>query len=128
MIFDSSSDSAEFDGVASTSATFSRFSWRRSSADTWTVSYCTASRANFAPASLYARLARAAIASESSVMKVCWTQPACACCVPSVRVVALAVVRNAFASAAVGAGFEGVCAQPIVVAHALARIKVLIMV
>ncbi len=61
-------------------------------------------------------------------MNVCWTQPACPCSVPSFRVVAFAVVRNALASAAVGAGLEGVCAQPIAAAHALTSSNTLIMV
>ena len=64
----------------------------------------------------------------SSVMKVCCTQPAWPCSMPSFSVVALTVSRNAFASAAVGAGLDGVCAHAIVVAHALTRIRVLIMV
>ena len=74
---------------------------------------CVASFANCAPASLAAWFARAAIASVSSVMKVCCTQPAWPCWMPSFSVVSLAVSRKAFASAAVGADEEdGVCAQP----------------
>ena len=74
MIFDSSSDSFGSDGDARTSETFRRFNWRRSSADTWTLSYLVDSLAKRAPASLAAWFARAAIASVSSVMKVCCTQ------------------------------------------------------
>src|SRR5476651_2012308 len=52
MIFDSSSDSFGSVGDARTSETFRRFNWRRSSADTWTLSYLVDSLANRAPASL----------------------------------------------------------------------------
>jgi len=62
---------------------------------------------------LAAWLARAAIASVSSVMKVCWTQPAWPACIPSFSVVALAVSRKAFAAATVGTEAEdGAGAQP----------------
>jgi len=59
-------------------------------------------------------------------MKVCCTQPACPCSTPSFNVVALALSRNAFASAAVGAGFDAVSEQPVAATQAAARIKFLI--
>ena len=53
-------------------------------------------------------------ASVSSVMKFCCTQPACACCMPSFSIVALAVVEERLrARRPSGAGLDGVCAQPI---------------
>src|SRR5439155_21492 len=101
------------DGGASTLPTLSRFSIRRSSAGTSTLSYFVDSFAKRVPASLAAWLARAAIASVSSVMKFCCTQPACACWTPSFSVVSFAVSRNVFASAAVpGDDEEAVFVQP----------------
>ena len=121
MIFASSSDSFGSDGGASTLPTFSRFSMRRSSAGTFTLSYFVASFAKRVPASFAAWLARAAIASVSSVMKFCWTQPACACCTPSFSVVSLAVSRNVFASAApAGEAEDAAFVQPSAAAHAAA--------
>ena len=128
MIFASSSDSFGSDGGASTLPTFSRFSIRRSSAGTSTLSYFVDSFAKRVPASLAAWLARAAIASVSSVMKFCCTQPACCCSTPSFSVVSFAVSRNVFASAAVaGDDEEAVFVQPSAAAHAAttaARVRI----
>ena len=112
MIFVSSSDSFGSDGVASTSDTFSRFSCRRWSAGTSTlVELRRLLRELRAGLDVAAWFARAAIASVSSVMKVCWTQPAWPAWMPSFNVVALAPSRNFRASAAVGAGEDVVAVR-----------------
>src|SRR5204862_4363528 len=89
----------------------SRFNCRRLSAGTSTVSYLVACFAKRAPASLAAWLAWADRTSVSSVMKVCCTQAARLASIPSFRIVALTVSRNAFASAGVGADEDALCVQ-----------------
>src|SRR5262245_51198485 len=101
MIFDSSSDSFGSAGGAITSATLSSVSWRRWSGGASTLSNLVASFANLARASENSWLARALIASVSSVMKVCWTQPAWPCATPSFSTVAFTLSRNVLASAGV---------------------------
>ncbi len=105
-IFVSSSDSFGSDGAARTSATFSRFSWRRWSAGASTLSNLVASFAKRAPASIASWFARAAIASVSSVMKVCCTHPARPCSLPRRLVVSFALSRKVLTSAAVGGAPE----------------------
>src|SRR5262249_35001682 len=76
--------------------------WRRWSAGRSPRSYFAASLANRTPVSFATWLACAAIASVSSVMKVCCTQLARPASIPTFSVVAFAVSRNVFASAGVG--------------------------
>ena len=86
-----------------TSASFSRFSWRRMSGGTSTWSNLTASFANCLIASMPIWFSRALSASVSSVMYVSATQPACPWIVPSFSIVAFTRSMNVLASSAVGA-------------------------